>query len=66
MYNNNDKTELMKAIIKGDIAQIRYLIEQGADYRLKDSNGDTALSIAASKVYIKILDYLNTLGKEIK
>jgi ankyrin repeat protein len=47
--DNFGRTPLMFAALDGAIEPLRYLLSRGADWRLKDSHGDTALTLARSK-----------------
>ncbi|HJD59517.1 MAG TPA: ankyrin repeat domain-containing protein [Rickettsia endosymbiont of Omalisus fontisbellaquei] len=64
MFNNELSYLLREAVRKGDLKTIKYLIEQGADYKIKDNNLNTILSVAAKNGHIKIIDYLNSLEQK--
>lgn len=55
MTNNVLHNLFMEAAKKGDIDTIKYLVEQGADYKIKDDNLDTIFSLAAKNGHIEIL-----------
>jgi ankyrin repeat protein len=50
--------DLLEAALIGDLPSIEEALCKGADINIRDSNGDTALGIAASWGFIDIVEYL--------
>ena len=53
--DNNEKwTALMFAAAEGHLENVKLLLEHGADYKLKDIDGDTAASFAAKNGHSQV------------
>jgi ankyrin repeat protein len=53
--DNNEKwTALMFAAAEGQVENVKLLLEHGADYKLKDIDGDTAASFAAKNGHSQV------------
>ena len=53
---------LIDAIVKNDVAEVKRLLETGADVNAKDENGWTPLHLAARKGYTGIVKLLRKHG----
>lgn len=58
-------TELMEAIVNGDMAKVNVLLEKGVDVNAKDDRGSTALIIAASTGNLEIAKALLNRGADV-
>ena len=56
------QTALMHAAREGHAAIVIYLLESGADVKLKDKNGDTALNIANDNDNLDVVTILKRAG----
>ncbi|MGL4226037.1 MAG: ankyrin repeat domain-containing protein [Rickettsia sp.] len=54
---------LMRAASQGNLEVVKKLMLRGADIYFRDHQGDTALSLAAGRGYLDILEYLSSLKK---
>ena len=54
----DEQTVSMWAAKHGEIDVLKYLIEHGADLKLTDKKGRTALQLAGSKHHFSVVDYL--------
>jgi len=61
LYISNG-TMLMESAYSGNIAAVRYLIENGARVNLRDDNGATAASLAYAKGEVEVYDFLKSQG----
>ncbi|MFP3012077.1 MAG: ankyrin repeat domain-containing protein [Rickettsia sp.] len=59
----NLNQELMRAAAGGNLEAVQKLVLRGADIYFRDHQGDTALSLAAGRGYLDILEYLSSLKK---
>jgi ankyrin repeat protein/beta-lactamase regulating signal transducer with metallopeptidase domain len=59
------KISLHRIVTKGDIEQVKSLIEKGADVNAKDDNGQTPLHLAAQSGYRDMVKLLVTKGADI-
>ena len=59
------KTLLHRAVTKGDIEQVKSIIEKGADVNLRDKNGQTPLHLSARQGQRDIAELLLTNGADI-
>ncbi len=57
-----DSFPLQDAAYKGDVAQVRKLIEKGADVNAARNNGGTALMAASEKGHADIVELLKSRG----
>lgn len=60
------RTPLWCAASKGRLVCVSILVEHGADLELRNSRGDTALSIAASTIEYEIVNYLLEKGANFR
>ena len=58
-------TELMEAVLNGDMAKVKVLLEKEADVNAKNDRGSTALMIAASKGNFEIVKALLNRGADV-
>jgi len=58
-------TELMEAVLNGDMAKVNVLLEKGVDINAKDHGGSTALMIATSKGNLEIAKALLNRGADV-
>ena len=59
----NLNEELMRASSQDNLEAVKKLVLSGADIYFRDHQGDTALSLAAGRGYLDILEYLSSLKK---
>ncbi len=59
------RSPLMKAVIKGDLKEVKKLIKNGADINKKEYNGKTPLMMACYGRYYKIVEFLIESGADI-
>ncbi|MCX8163484.1 MAG: ankyrin repeat domain-containing protein [Candidatus Micrarchaeota archaeon] len=57
------RIELIEALDKKDLEEVKKLIKEGAGVNAKSKNGRTALMVAAEKGYLEIANYLESLEK---
>ena len=57
-WSSSAETALMKAAQAGDIKMVRFLVEHGADVGLRLSYGDSALTFAADKNAVDVIEFL--------
>lgn len=60
--NPSTTTPLMRACLRGKNDIVRILVDHGADLNIKNSDGETALSIALSKGNVEIMEFLKAHG----
>jgi len=58
----NDKTLLFDAAYSGNLAQVKMLVEKGANINSRAKNGSTAASVAYDRGNIEIYNYLKANG----
>ena len=63
--NVEDRTLLMHAAYKGDLAQVLALLKEGSDVNARDEGGDTALMFAALGGHFLIVKLLLAHGADI-
>src|SRR5262252_2587162 len=63
--DENGRTPLMRAALKGDRSQLIALIESGADVNGKNKSGVTALMLAAGSGRIEIVQDLLSKGADV-
>ena len=49
----------------GHLTCVKYLVLQGADFRLKSKKGNTAMAMAKANSQQKVAEYLSNCGKII-
>ena len=62
---SNKDLELIKAVIVGDVAEVKRLIKSGADVNAKRNTGYTALMAAAYKGHTEIVEILIKSGADV-
>ncbi|HNI94438.1 MAG TPA: ankyrin repeat domain-containing protein, partial [Leptospiraceae bacterium] len=61
----NGNTPLHNAAESDDLDTVKYLIEKGADIRIKDKDGNTPLHKAAESGELNIVKYLIQKGADV-
>ena len=56
-------TPLHVAARNGHLTCVKYLILQGADFRMKSKKGNTAMAMAKANSQQKVAEYLSNCGK---
>jgi ankyrin repeat protein len=58
--DTSNQTPLHHAVLNGHLNVVKFLVEKGANVKLKNNEGLTATEMARSKGYSAVADWLNT------
>lgn len=64
-YGSNLNSQLRLAVRQGQLKTIQYLVDQGADPRVKGLHGETIMHIAAEHDQLKVIQWLEERGADI-